>query len=194
MNSSYVLQYSLVFIFSLLVPHRCAAPIEKLSADTISKTCEQCAQKASSSLTYDFCYTSLDAVPLSHVADPAGLGLIALELALENTTTTASTISSILNKNESNPGYSCLKQCFELYLDISVKLEESIKDFVYGKNYDVVYLWVSEIMQQTHVCEAGFKEKGVESPLTKENHNLSQLCSIVLCIMDLIRSDLRSWF
>ncbi|XP_021765728.1 putative invertase inhibitor [Chenopodium quinoa] len=194
MRSSSIFLYSFVFIFSLLVPLQCVTPTENISADIINKTCETCAQKTSSNYSYDFCYSSLAAVPVSHSTDLAGLGLIALELALENATNTFWIISGMLTKNESDLRCSsCLESCMELYLEMNIKLEESIGEYVSGKKHDAIYLWVSEIMQATNKCEAGFKEESNESPLTRENNTLSQLCGIILCIIDLISSDLNSW-
>uniref|UniRef100_A0A803LU95 ATP synthase subunit epsilon, mitochondrial n=1 Tax=Chenopodium quinoa TaxID=63459 RepID=A0A803LU95_CHEQI len=133
-------------------------------------------------------------IPVSHSTDLAGLGLIALELALENATNTFWIISGMLTKNESDLRCSsCLESCMELYLEMNIKLEESIGEYVSGKKHDAIYLWVSEIMQATNKCEAGFKEESNESPLTRENNTLSQLCGIILCIIDLISSDLNSW-
>lgn len=194
MRSSSFFLYSLVFIFSLLIPLQCATPINKISADIINKTCETCAQKPSSNFAYEFCYASLDAVPVSHVTDLGGLGLVALELALENATSTLSIIVDMLSKNESNPRCdSCLESCLELYLDMSIRLEECIGEFLSGKKHDAISLWVNEIIQGTNRCEASFKEEGNQSPLTKENNYLSQLCGVVLCIINLISADMKSW-
>lgn len=195
MRLSIIFPCSLLIILSLLVPHQCITPSEEKPADIINKTCNTCASKASSNFSYEFCYTSLDAIPVSHATNLGGLGLIALELALVNATNTISIISNILNKNDSSPHCNnCLVSCLELYLDISLRLEECIDEFVSGKKHDILYLWVSEIMQATTICELGFKDDGKVSPLTNENHNLSQLCGIVLCIIDLISPHLNSWF
>ncbi|KAL2901617.1 putative invertase inhibitor, partial [Bienertia sinuspersici] len=119
----------------------------------------------------DICYTSLAAVPTSHVTNLGGLGVIALELALENVTNTVSIISSLSHGYKSHPRCdSCLESCLELYVDMSIILVVSVI-----------------------LCldKTSFKEEGNKSPSTKENHKLSQLCGIVFCIIDLISPNLK---
>ncbi|KAJ8435363.1 hypothetical protein Cgig2_024350 [Carnegiea gigantea] len=115
-----------------------------------------------------------------------------MELALGNATNTVQIISKMLDKNTSDPHcQSCVESCLELYSAMSAILEDSISEFL-SKQYDPVYMSVSTIMQATNICEESFTVEGEESPLTKENHSLTQLCGIVLCIIDLMSPVLDS--
>lgn len=192
MKSYSFLRYVRLFTCFLLIPQGSCTRIEKSSDDIVDQTCKTCAQTTSFNLSYDFCLFSLGTGTISHVTNLAGLGLVAMELALGNATNTVQIISKMLDKNTSVPHcQSCVESCLELYSAMSAILQDSISEFL-SKQYDPVYMWVSTIMQATNICEESFTVEGEESPLTKENYSLTQLCGIVLCIIDLISPVLDS--
>ncbi|KAK9266918.1 hypothetical protein L1049_027177 [Liquidambar formosana] len=176
-------------LFFFLVPHQNGSPVGTISADLLNQTCKKCADE-STIFSYNFCLTSLQAIPVSHATNLQGLAIVAMELALENATNTVSTIKELLNGGGAFDPFSiaCLEGCLEIYLDVVSRLVNSIGVFL-SENYDTADAWVSAVMDETATCEGGFKgEEGaiVPSPLTKENYNLFQLCDIALCIIHLL--------
>lgn len=178
------------FIF-LIIPHENFSKITAISVDIINQTCKKCADE-SHVFSYNLCTTSLQAVPVSHVANLQGLALIAMELALNNATKTLLIIKNLLTSNESLDPFAvvCLKDCLQLYSDGITTLVDAVEAFL-GEHYDRANLWLSAVMEASNTCEQGFKEKegeGLLSPLTNENYNLFQLCDIALCISHLLTS------
>ncbi|KAK7386303.1 hypothetical protein VNO78_26443 [Psophocarpus tetragonolobus] len=152
--------------------------------DIINETCETCANQ-SIILSYGLCSTSLPAVPVSHSANLEGLALVAMELALENATSTLETIERLLGSTSlDNYALGCLADCSELYTDAAWTIVNSIGVFLSG-NYEVTRTWMSSVMEAASTCQQGFTERGEVSPLTQENYNLFQLCGIALCIIHL---------
>ncbi|XP_071724489.1 putative invertase inhibitor [Rutidosis leptorrhynchoides] len=177
-------------------------PVFSISTDTIDQTCNSCAKK-SKAFSYDVCLESLESVPVSRATNLQGLALIAMELALENATSTISTIIKFLDNETStfddDPfGLACMKDCLELYSNGVTTLLESVGDFLIGK-YDEARKKMNSVMDATSMCEDGFMEKKLlieegnnmnSSPLTEENYNLFQLCDIALCIVNLLSLSL----
>ncbi|XP_054791129.1 putative invertase inhibitor [Prosopis cineraria] len=158
--------------------------------DLIDQTCKKC-ENRSIILNYGLCSTSLQVIPVSHAANLQGLALIAMELALENATTTLSTIEKLMMNTTSLDGddeelalRACLRDCLELYSDAAWRIMNSIGAFL-SENYETTKTWMSSVMEAASTCQEGFAEKGEASPLTKENYNLFQLCGISLCIVHL---------
>ncbi|KAM5573246.1 putative invertase inhibitor [Rosa sericea] len=178
-------------LFFLIIPHENFSTITAISVDIINQTCRKCADE-SHVFSYDLCTTSLQAVPVSHVANLQGLALIAMELALNNASNTLQIIKNLLMSNGSLDPFVvvCLKDCLQLYSDGITTLEDAEGAFL-GEHYDNANIWLSAVMEASSTCEEGFKEKEGEvlpSPLTNENYNLFQLCDIALCIGHLLTS------
>ncbi|PRQ18615.1 putative pectinesterase inhibitor domain-containing protein [Rosa chinensis] len=178
-------------LFFLIISHENFSPITAISVDIINQTCRKCADE-SHVFSYDLCTTSLQAVPVSHVANLQGLALIAMELALNNASSTLQIIKNLLMSNESLDPFVvvCLKDCLQLYSDGITTLEDTEGAFL-GEHYDNANICLSAVMEASSTCEEGFKEKEGEvlpSPLTNENYNLFQLCDIALCIGHLLTS------
>ncbi|XP_074269840.1 putative invertase inhibitor [Silene latifolia] len=192
MTSLSIFPFSLIFILALLIPLGYTDATKTLSNDIINKTCQACSLIKSSNFSYGFCSATLAAIPVSHVTNLPGLGLISLELALVDATNTMLKIDGMLTTNESSLiCKTCLDSCLELYSDMSAKLEECVGEYLSGGNEDV-YSWISEMMQGTALCEGEFEGIGLKSPLTRENYSLSQLYGMVLCIIDLISPIIKS--
>ncbi|RWR89130.1 putative invertase inhibitor [Cinnamomum micranthum f. kanehirae] len=154
---------------------------QSLGTSVLEDTCKRAAE-SSPNISYNFCVSSLRADPRSTNADLAGLGLIALDLVSLKATQASSHAKDLLR----NPGLvsdkkQCLQQCLELYDDAMDTLKRC-RDAYSGKRYKDVNIWVSGAMDNSDTCEDGFKESGLASPLTQENHDLTQLGSIVLAI------------
>ncbi|GMI75797.1 hypothetical protein like AT5G46940 [Hibiscus trionum] len=166
---------------------RCLSP----GPDDISfirKTCKKCAQ-SDPNLSYNFCVTSLQAAPNSHLAnDLRQLGKISIKLLGRNLTNSRSYIKEFLKKKMMDPFVrSCLRDCLQLYSDASLTAKQAIQDYK-AKRYDDSNIDVSSIMDASTTCEDGFKEKeGVVSPLTKRNNDTFLLSAISLSIINMIR-------
>ncbi|XP_057475962.1 putative invertase inhibitor [Actinidia eriantha] len=178
--------FAFLFFF-LIIPQQNCSPVTSPPADLINTTCKQCADKYPTTFSYDFCTTSLEPIPISHVTNLQGLALIAMELALENATNTISKIERLLSSGEFDTfTLWCLKDCMELYRDGVSMLVTSIGVFMI-EQYDVADLLLSAVVETASTCEDGFKERQGEAfPLTAQNDNLSQLGDIALCIINLL--------
>ncbi|XP_050378307.1 putative invertase inhibitor [Argentina anserina] len=175
----------------LITPHENFSTLAATSPDIINQTCRTCADE-NHVFSYDLCTTSLQAVPVSHVANLQGLALIAMELALKNASNTLLIIQNLMASNESLDPFAlvCLKDCWQLYSDGIRTLVDAVGAFL-GEQYENANIWLSAVMEASNTCEEGFKEKEGEvlpSPLTNENYNLFQLCEIALCIGHLLTS------
>ncbi|XP_031277620.1 putative invertase inhibitor [Pistacia vera] len=154
--------------------------------DLVHQTCKKCAQN-DPNLNYNFCVTSLEAVPSSHCADLRQLGMISINLTRRNVTNTRSYINELLKNKKSDPFMSsCLTDCYELYSDAISTLQQAIKDYK-SKQYEDANFEISSVMDASTTCEDGFKEqKGLVSPLTKRNNNSFQLSVIALSIINML--------
>ncbi|OVA02474.1 Pectinesterase inhibitor domain [Macleaya cordata] len=153
---------------------------------SIKETCKKCAEK-SPVLNYDFCVTSLQAVPESKTSNAQGLGIISLELAQTNATDTISFIQKLLKYKDFKDTYTkqCLKDCLDLYSDAIPRLVQSIGAFR-SNDYVNANIWISALMDAAMTCEDGFDEGRKVSPLKKQNYDFYQLCDIALIITKLV--------
>ncbi|XP_044500926.1 putative invertase inhibitor [Mangifera indica] len=159
----------------------------QITADNlVNQTCKKCAQ-GDPNLNYNFCLTSLEAVPSSHCANLRQLGMISINLIRSNVTDTKSYINELLKKKKLDPFMrSCLTDCFELYSDTIPTLQQATKDCKF-KHYEDANIEISSVMDASATCEDGFKEKeDAFSPLTKRNNNTFQLSAIALSIINML--------
>ncbi|XP_057511185.1 putative invertase inhibitor [Actinidia eriantha] len=189
--SFFTLSFSFLF-FLLIIPHENFSPVTGLPDDLVNTTCKQCADK-STVFNYDFCLTSLQPIPTSHVTNLQGLALFAMELALGNVTNTFWSIEKMLTSGRFDPySLGCLKDCFELYGEGVSMLVNSIGVFLH-EQYDAANVLLSAVMETASTCEEGFKEKeGEVCPLAEENYNLFRLGDLALCTINLLSLALDS--
>ncbi|EXC26732.1 Putative invertase inhibitor [Morus notabilis] len=191
------ISFSFSFIILVLtISHQTASSVlinPTSPSDIINQTCKKCADK-SSVFSYSFCSASLKAVPVSRaITNLQGLALVAMELAIENATSTISAIKQLLGNETPAPfdplSSRCLEDCLELYSDGVETLVGAMVAFL-GERYDTARVWLSAVMDAAETCEEGFKEMGREAvnPLETENYRLFQLCDIALCIGHLLTS------
>lgn len=179
------MSYSCFLCLFLFVTTFSFSTISATHNDLIDETCKQC-EDQSMILSSDLCSSSLGAIPVSHAANLQGLALIAMELTLENATTTISTIEKLI-LNDVDPSTTmanCLRDCLELYSDATWSIMSSIRGFL-SENYVSAVTWMISAMEAASTCHGGFEEKDEVSPLINENSNLFQLCGISLCIIQL---------
>nr|GMD81204.1 putative invertase inhibitor [Ipomoea batatas] len=154
---------------------------------------KRCAQN-SAIFNYNFCVTSLQAVPITHAANLEGIAVVAVELALQNATATVSTVEEMLASAAaaSDPfAVRCLRDCLELYADAVAMLVESFWEF-FSRRFNTANILLSAVMETASTCQEGFSEKEGEMappPLTEENDNLFQLSDIALCITKLVSRE-----
>ncbi|XP_060207520.1 putative invertase inhibitor [Lycium barbarum] len=172
----------LFLLLTIVTPTHCYL-ISPPLLDLINSTCKECSDK-STDINYNFCVTSLQAIPASHVTNLQGIGLVAMELALKNATNTISTIEKMLSSKEFEPfAMDCLRDCLELYADAIAMLVDAFAAFLY-KQLDAANIFMRTVMDATSTCDEGFTEKkGELTPLAKENNNLFQLSDISWCII-----------
>ncbi|XP_044493387.1 putative invertase inhibitor [Mangifera indica] len=173
---------SLLFIFFFVSDHLITAH------NLIHQTCKKCSQN-DPNLSYTFCVTSLEAVPSSHCANLRQLGMIAINLTRRNVTSTKSYINELLKNKKLDPFMkACLNDCYELYSDAIMTLQQAFIDYK-SKHYEDANFEISSVMDASTTCEDGFKEQeGVVSPLTKRNNNTFQLPAIALSIINMLQS------
>ncbi|KAM7525372.1 hypothetical protein LguiA_015274 [Lonicera macranthoides] len=172
------------FLFFLVAPQNIST--NTLPVHLINTTCKTCA-KTSIIFNYDFCLTSLQAVPVSHVTNLPGLAIVAMELAFGNATATVSAIEKMKTGSWFDPfARECLTDCLEMYADAMSMIVDSIRDFLM-EQYGNANTLMSAVMEAATTCEEGFEDKeGEVTPLTKENYNLFELSDIALCIINLL--------
>ncbi|KAF8379146.1 hypothetical protein HHK36_028575 [Tetracentron sinense] len=156
-----------------------------ISVNLIRNTCKKASQ-SDPKLSFNFCVASLRRNPKSQTADLQELGVISMELAIANATSTSSSISKLLKNKKLDPFTSiCLKDCLGLYLDAVPTLKDAIEDFK-TRDFYVANVGVSSAMEASSTCEDGFKEKeGAVSPLKKEDRDFFQLNAIALAIINM---------
>ncbi|XP_059656706.1 putative invertase inhibitor [Cornus florida] len=187
------ISFSFLFLFLLLLPNQNGSSTGALSADLINSTCRQCTER-STVLSYNFCSTSLQAIPISHFTNQQGLAIIAMELATQNATNTVSRIEEMLSSGAFDAfDIECLKDCLDLYVNAVAMLVNSIGAFI-SEEYSAATLLVRTAMEATEACEQGFaaKKEREATPLTEENYNLLELSDIALCILNLLSFHLPS--
>ncbi|CAN4078131.1 unnamed protein product [Withania somnifera] len=177
-----------LFLLLTIIPTHCYLISSQLS-DLINSTCKGCSDK-SSDMNYNFCVTSLQAVPVTHVTNLQGVGIVAMELALENATNTISTIEKMLSSKEFDLfAMDCLRDCLELYADAIAMLVDAFMAFL-SEHFDIATVLMRTVMEATSTCDEEFTEKkGELTPLAKENYNLFQLSDISSCIIKQVSSD-----
>ncbi|XP_016438825.1 putative invertase inhibitor [Nicotiana tabacum] len=156
--------------------------------DLINSTCKKCSDE-SADFNYNFCVASLQVIPVTHVTNLQGIGIIAMELALENATHTISTIEKLLNSEEFDPfAMDSLRDCLELYADAIAMLVDAFGAFL-SKHFNTANVLMRTVMDATSTCDEEFTEKkGELAPLAKENYNLYQLSDISWCIIKQVSS------
>ncbi|OVA07570.1 Pectinesterase inhibitor domain [Macleaya cordata] len=141
------------------------------SVDIINETCRKAAN-SNPSLIYNFCLTSLRSNPKSQTADLRELGVISMELCLKNATYIKSHIGKLLLLDDGldprSAKHEFLRDCFELYKDAIIDLNDAIKAFE-AKDYVSTYLKMKAAMDASMNCEDRFQMDGLVFPLAKED-------------------------
>ncbi|KAK6947475.1 Pectinesterase inhibitor domain [Dillenia turbinata] len=186
MHQCFSLSSSSLLLFFFLNLQQNPYLINAVVPNLVDKTCKKCINLT---VCYDFCLTSLQAVPISNYSNLPGLALIAMELAIKNCTNTISTIKKLIRSKSFD--LQSLEDCLELYSDASIALEDSIRGFL-SEHYESVIRWLRGTMVAATACEERFLVAGNTSPLITENYCLFQLTDIANCITMLLSRGLMS--
>ena len=180
MSSTSFISFPLTIIFLFLSSHFIAAN------HLIQQTCRTCSQ-TDPNISYKFCLNTLQADRRAHYAgNLTELGLVSVKLVRRNVSETRVHIEKLLKKKNLDSYVKvCLNDCLEVYSDAISTLREAIRDYRAGR-YEDSNIKVSSVLDDASTCEDGFGEKGVVSPLTKRNNNVSRLSAIALSIINML--------
>jgi pectinesterase inhibitor-like protein len=174
---------SICIIISFLLLFQCLEGRSTL----ILRSCEEAA-KSDPNLSYKLCLASLEANPKSQNASFEKLVAISIGLSISNATKIASKISELLKGQSFDMqkyARSCLKDCFQLYMDAVSSLKDAMRAFK-SRDFATANMEVSSAMDASSTCQDGFKEKkGQASPLTKDNQIFFQLTAFSLAFINM---------
>ncbi|KAJ6292409.1 hypothetical protein OIU78_024561 [Salix suchowensis] len=165
---------SLTFSFHLSIANGSSNLIQQVCAETHNKV---------------NCVASLESNPDSKKANLQQLGIIALNLASSNATSTSSYIKTTLLSNKTlNPvTEQALEDCSDQYMDAIQQLDDSLPALLANATNDV-RAWVRTAIADVESCENGFKKNipGEQMLLSLRNAVFRQLCNNVLVINKLL--------
>ncbi|KAK7386300.1 hypothetical protein VNO78_26440 [Psophocarpus tetragonolobus] len=156
----------------------------------ITQSCRE-ASKNDPNLRYDFCVATLEDGSSKCHPPPTNLeGLVGLSIQLtkSNGTNMVSVIRELLkNKTFDEYAKACLRDCFNLYSDSLLSLDDAVVAFK-SKDLDTANIKLSAALDCPVTCEDQFKDKkGEASPLAKENSLYFQLNVISLAFIQMFR-------
>ncbi|CAL9081543.1 unnamed protein product [Musa acuminata subsp. burmannicoides] len=169
-------------LFVVLLPHVSSRPAAVPARRSIvGETCNQIA-RGDPNVDFSFCSQSLRSAAGSDGADLHGLAIISLKLAVANATSAATRAKALLKGNGLSRYYkSCLDACREVYADAASDLRDATGMIRSGRLVDA-RVYISAAVDAPVVCEDGFQEGGLASPLAEEDGDLMQLAVIALAI------------
>ncbi|KAL1364717.1 hypothetical protein HN51_012860 [Arachis hypogaea] len=137
---------------------------------------------------YDLCFSSLKSDPTSSNADPRGLAMIMVGVAMANATSTSSYLSSQLHNPATNDTTfkRVLKECLDKYTYAGESLQASVQDLA-DQVYDYAYMHVSAAKDYPNVCHNLFKQNPalVYPPeLARRENALKHICDVAMGIID----------
>ncbi|XP_043700091.1 putative invertase inhibitor [Telopea speciosissima] len=154
-----------------------------VDADIVHETCHKVAHGIKD---YEFCVAALEEDPRSHSADLQGLGIISMELIIENATKIGSRIKGLLNDQKyGRDAKRLLQACEDLYSMAKDVTKQAIDHFK-SKDYHGASSLVDSAQVAATTCEDGFKGAGLKSPLIAEDNYIIQLTSIVVTITKIV--------
>ncbi|XP_064949518.1 putative invertase inhibitor [Musa acuminata AAA Group] len=172
---------SACFLLALALLLYCHLPPADAS---VEETCEAAAGN-DPNIHYDFCVKSLHENPGSCSADTKGLAIIAANLSYPRAAATKSKVKSLLQVATDRKAKQCLQTCLSTYSDLIPALTESISALEDDRLWDAK-TYLSATTESPQDCEDGFEELRVSSPLSEENGEVGQLCTIALAITNML--------
>ncbi|CAL9047779.1 putative invertase inhibitor [Musa acuminata AAA Group] len=151
---------------------------------SVEKACRDAAN-SSPNINYDFCVAELLPYPGSGSADQKSLTVIAATLAKDKTTSASAKVKSLLARTSDPKTKQGLESCGSVYEDLFSDLNTSIPAIKEGRLVDAK-TYLSAAVDAPDTCEDGFKELKVPSPLTKEDSDLTQMCTIALAFTNML--------
>ncbi|XP_072971018.1 uncharacterized protein [Typha angustifolia] len=166
---------SIVFF---LVVNLLSCYILPLTDASLLQTCMALAS-SDPQVSVEFCVSSLQVDPRSSSLDMNDLALIATSLAITNATSTLSKIHQWMNMASDPSLEECLQMCLRIYSNARDVLAESER-LILSYRYDEATQTLGSIIDGPMICELGFPEFGIPSPMSKENDDLINLSEIAL--------------
>ncbi|CAL9112363.1 PMEI [Musa troglodytarum] len=151
---------------------------------SVEKACRDAAN-SSPNINYDFCVAELRPYPGSGSADQKSLTVIAASLTKDKATSASAKVKNLLARTSDPKTKQCLESCETVYDDLLSDLETSIPAIKEGR-LGVAKTYLSAAVDAPGTCEDGFKELKVASPLTKEDSDLTQMCTIALAFTNML--------
>ncbi|RWW41778.1 hypothetical protein BHE74_00052718 [Ensete ventricosum] len=169
-------------LFLVLLSHVSSRPpAVPARRSIVGETCKQIARD-DPNVDFTFCSRSLRSVHGSDGADLRGLAMISLKLAVANATGAGSRAKALLKGGGLSRYYkSCLAACGDVYADAVSDLRDAAGMIRSGRLVDA-RVHLSAAVDAPVVCEDGFRDGGLASPLTEEDGDLMQLAVIALAI------------
>ncbi|KAI3905304.1 hypothetical protein MKX01_039995 [Papaver californicum] len=117
-------------------------------------------------LNYDFCVSAFESNPKSKTSDLSGLGVISMELYVNNATNLLPYISKLLEDGKQERFVKqALDTCLEVYTDAIRCANEAITAFK-NNDYNNASVNVADVFSATY--EDGFNERNLTFPLRKQ--------------------------
>ncbi|CAL9074219.1 unnamed protein product [Musa textilis] len=151
---------------------------------SVEKTCEAAAGN-DPKIHYDFCVKFLHEDPGSCSAHTKELAIVAANLSYPRAAATKSKVKSLLQVATDPKAKQCLQTCLSTYSDLIPALAESISALEDDRLWDAK-TYLSATTESPQDYEDGFEEMRVPSPLSSENREVRQLCTIALAITNML--------
>lgn len=137
---------------------------------------------------YDLCVSSLKSDPTSPNADPKGLALIMIGIAMANATSTSSFLlsSTLLKPSNDTTFKRVLKDCSEKYSYAGDALEASVQDLG-NEDYDYASMHITAASDYPNVCHNSFRRYPslpYPSELARREIALKHICDVALGIIN----------
>ncbi|KAL9451666.1 hypothetical protein AB3S75_013270 [Citrus x aurantiifolia] len=136
----------------------------------------------------DLCIKTLRSSPGSSGADVKTLAHIILESASAYCNDTYEQVKKLLNETKDKAMRNCLDVCFQVY-DLAIyEIPTAIK-YLESGDYDSAVQYANDGIIESDTCESSFSEfpEIPKSPLTDRNNGLTNLCTIVLDMINLLK-------
>ncbi|CAL1355533.1 unnamed protein product [Linum trigynum] len=168
-----------LFAFSVassLWAHTCVASVSiRLAGPEITAICDK-------SVDRQFCLNFLQSTPGISTADLKGAGLIVLDSARAEASSTESYVKALLGKATDPKQKEAYKTCLSNY-DDAVDDIEAAKASLSGGDYNGANIQASGAQENADTCDEGVKG----SDLSKKNQHLFKVLDIVLIIANKLR-------
>ncbi|OIT29484.1 hypothetical protein A4A49_64243, partial [Nicotiana attenuata] len=165
-------------LFFNLLLLSCLLLVKRSKSDKISNICYKTQNP-------NFCKSTLGSVPSAKTATTTELELITLNLTGVSVMATNNKIQALLSETTDPNLQALLTQCGYDYKDALINLEQAT-NYLNDKKFVELAFTSGCISNDGITCESSFQNGGVNSPLTKENNELSLFANIIQVIAHIL--------